>query len=428
MRQDQHAPEGALVVGPAVRRTLILCLFGSTLQRAAMLAAVGPVHNGPMIDFELFHVVGQMVWSGRLLDAYNFASLAQAQLQLTGNTDFLPWTYPPPFDLLAALLACGPLWASYLIFTGATLTSFLLVLRRIAGPSFPLILLAIYPALLVTIACGQNGFLTGTLIGVAALLLKRDRSIAGVPLGLMIIKPHLAGAFAVLGLVTGRWRMVTVAVATAGLTGAIAGLILGPAAWSAALAATGEARLFLAAGSYPLHRMISVYAALRSLGSPASIAFMGQAVVTLSAVALLGLAARRSMPAGRLLGLTCLASVFLSPYAYDYDLPIYGIGLGFLMPDLLALGRRRDVVALLAASVAACGCGGVSTLWRQLAPGVGAPVPSWPGLIMLGVAALMIRVLGQDRERALDGAVQGGRSIGGPSVSQLGNASSPMVL
>lgn len=422
MPQDHHAP--ALVVSPLIRRTLVVGLFGYVLLRAAMLADRGPRHEGPMADFELFHMVGRMVWNGDILDAYGSASLALAQLQLTGNTDFMPWTYPPPFDLLAALLACGPLGISYLVFTGATLTSFLLVLRRIAGPSSPLVLVAIYPALLMTIACGQNGFLTGTLVGLAALALQRSRTIAGVPLGLMIIKPHLVGAFAVHGLLTGRWRMVAVAVATAGLAGAVTGLVLGPAIWGAALAATREARLFLMAGSYPLHRMISIYAALLSFGVPAGAALLGQAVVAISAMVLLGLAACRPVPARRLLGWTCLGTLFLSPYAYDYDLPIYGIGLGFLMPDLVGLGRRGELVTLLALSAATC-----PTLLEQgVTFGAHAPVRSFAGPILLGVVALIIRIFRREPGRLFDDAPQNDRRIADPSVLQVGNASSAVGL
>ena len=398
------------------------------------MAGLGPLQKSPMVDFQLFHLVGQMAWRGDLLEAYRIASLLQAQLEATGAMAFMPWTYPPPFDLVAALLACGPLGISYLLFTGATLTSFLLVLHRIAGPSFPLVLLALYPALLMTIACGQNGFLIGTLIGLAALALRRDRAIAGVPLGLMIIKPHLACAFAVHGVATGRWRMLAVAAATAGLAGAIATLVLGPAVWGAALAATREARLFLAEGMYPLRRMISVYAALRSFGSPAWVASLGQAVVGVSAMALLARAARRSMPAGRLLGLACLATLFVSPYAYDYDLPIYGIALGFLMPDLLRLSRRAELIALLALSAAACACGWVSTFWVQLTnpalldqgiiPGVDAMVPSFAGPIMLGIAGVIVIVLRRDPGRVTDAATPGAD----PSSPPLGNASSAVVL
>ena len=285
VREDQASLDRPMLATSLVCRALVVSLFAELLLKAALLSGWQWGKKVALTDFELFHMVGRMVWRGELLDAYQIASLLRAERTMTGIVDFMPWTYPPPFDVVAALLACGPLGLSYCLFTGITLAAFLTVLRRIAGPRFALVLLAIYPAVLMTIACGQNGFLTGALIGWAALALRRDQAIAGVPLGLMVIKPHLAVAFAVLGVVRGRWHALAVAIATAGLASVIAGLVLGPAVWAAALAAAREASVFLAEGHYPLHRMISVYAALRSFGVPAEAAFLGQVFVALRACA-----------------------------------------------------------------------------------------------------------------------------------------------
>jgi hypothetical protein len=46
-------------------------------------------------------------------------------------------------------------------------------------------------------------------------------------------------------------------------------------------------------------------------------------------------------------GLAALASLFVSPYAYDYDLPLYGVALALLLPDLLRQARRGEELALL---------------------------------------------------------------------------------
>jgi len=40
--------------------------------------------------------------------------------------------------------------------------------------------------------------------------------------------------------------------------------------------------------------------------------------------------------------------LLISPYAYDYDLLILGIGLGLLLPDLTDLGTERERLALYA--------------------------------------------------------------------------------
>ena len=77
--------------------------------------------------------------------------------------------------------------------------------------SFIPVLIVTFPALVITIRCGQNGFLTGALIGLGLFYLRKGSSLAGLPLGLMVIKPHLAVAFAVYAIATRRWKTATVA-------------------------------------------------------------------------------------------------------------------------------------------------------------------------------------------------------------------------
>jgi carbon starvation protein CstA len=92
----------------------------------------------PLVDFDMFHLVGQMIWRGELHLAYRFETLVNAQRTVTG---------------------CDA--------------------GRLSGRSeaacrehLPLVLFTTFPALTITIACGQNGFLTGMLIGLACLGLK----------------------------------------------------------------------------------------------------------------------------------------------------------------------------------------------------------------------------------------------------------------
>ena len=49
----------------------------------------------------------------------------------------------------------------------------------------------LFPAMAITIGCGQNGFLTGALIGLVCLNVERRQLLAGLALGAMVIKPHL---------------------------------------------------------------------------------------------------------------------------------------------------------------------------------------------------------------------------------------------
>lgn len=303
-----------------------------------------------LIDFDDFYIAGQLVWRGAIGQAYHFATMLQLQKSLSGTNSFMPWTYPPQFDLLLAPLALLPLGLAYGVFLIGTLAAYLATLRRVAAENFVPVLILLAPVMVITVRCGQNGFLTAALIGLTCLGLETRRSIAGIPLGLMVIKPHLAVAFAVYTLVNRRWGTAVVAAMTVAATSALATILLGPAVWTAFLDGAKEARVFLAHGFYPLFRMISVYAVVRSLGFPALVATAAQFLVAILALGMVVVASRQFSPR-RSLGVAAIATLMISPYAYDYDLLILGIGLGLLLPDLAGFGTERERLALYAASL-----------------------------------------------------------------------------
>jgi hypothetical protein len=112
-----------------------------------------------------------------------------------------------------------------------------------------------------------------------------------------------------------------------------------------------EARVYLEHGMYPLFRMVSIYAALYTLGLPANAAFAAQFLIAAISLAMIAYAVYRRMQLRQVLGLTAIASLLISPYAYDYDLPIYGIGLALLLPDLLRLASENERLTLYGLSL-----------------------------------------------------------------------------
>src|SRR5579859_7709958 len=164
-----------------------------------------------LVDFDVFYIAGQLVWRGTIEQAYHFATMLQLQKSFSGSNAFMPWTYPPQFDLLLAPLALLPLGLAYSVFMVGTVAAYLATVRRIAADNLVPVLILLAPLIVITIRCGQNGFLTGTLIGLTCLGLRAGSPLAGLPLGLMVIKPHLAVAFAIYTLVNRQWGTVVVA-------------------------------------------------------------------------------------------------------------------------------------------------------------------------------------------------------------------------
>jgi hypothetical protein len=336
----------------AVYFRAILFILAVTLIPTAAELSGAHLHTGPheLFDFEGFYLAGQLVWRGAIEQAYHFATLFPLQNSLYDNQTYQPWTYPPQFDVVVAPLALLPQGLAYLVFIIGTLAAYLATLRRLAIENFVPVLILLAPVIVITIRCGQNGFLTGTLVGLTCLGLQTGRSWAGLPLGLMIIKPHLAVAFAVYTLVNRRWGTAVVAAATVAATSALVTVLLGLSVWTAFLDSAKEASIFLERGFYPLFRMVSIYATVRSLGASALLANAAQvlaAVFALGAVVL----ASRVFSSQRALGITAIATLLISPYEYDYDLPILGIGLGLVLPDLARLGTGRERLTVYASSL-----------------------------------------------------------------------------
>ena len=69
----------------------------------------------------------------------------------------------------------------------------------------------------------------------------------------------------------------------------------------------------------------------------------------------------------------------ISPYAFDYDLPVAGIGLVLLLPALAKAGRPAELVLAYAAFL--------------LAVSWGSTVPHGPGLSPLAAGGLAMPVL-----------------------------------
>jgi Glycosyltransferase family 87 len=205
-----------------------------------------------------------------------------------------------------------------------------------------LLLIILFPAIAVTMACGQNGFLTAGLIGVVCLYFEKRPVTAGLALGLMVVKPHLAIAFAVYAVLRRQWTVVITAGAVVLISSAICTAVFGTQIWSELLQSVRDSSIFLERGNYPLYRMISVYAALRSAGLSAGIAFLGQGFIALMALGVILFALYRRMPERFSLGLTAMVSICISPYAYDYDFLIFGIGLACLLPALHAAAREWE--------------------------------------------------------------------------------------
>ncbi len=350
---------------------LIVC-FG--FARASAFGA--PPAASTIVDFDVFHLVGRLVLDGRLTEAYAAMTLQKLEARLSSDAvRSIPFAYPPPFALAMAGLASVPTSAAYALFESLGLAMLVAALRRLSPLRFWPVMLAMVPAVFINVVIGQNGMLTAGLAGIAAgLAVDGTGGAAGAVAGLLAaLKPQSGLALPMIFVGRRDWRSIVAMAASGSALVGLSCAVLGPGILPAFLGALSETSALLAQGRFPLHRMTSVYAFFRSLGAPAG---PSMALHVAAALAILGIVARRARRGDARVGsgLTLIGACFVSPYHYDYDLPVAGLGLAMLLPALSGAGRRGRVAVPLCCLALAGSSGLVETLFLPFRVALGAPL------------------------------------------------------
>ena len=97
-----------LIEANILRFGLIPFLALILAQAIAYFAGLTETVRRVLVDFDAFYIVGQMFWEGTLNSAYSADELFEAQRRLSGTDSFMPWSYPPQFNSIAAGLALMP--------------------------------------------------------------------------------------------------------------------------------------------------------------------------------------------------------------------------------------------------------------------------------------------------------------------------------
>ena len=294
-------------------------------------------------DFTSFYAASKLALAGHPADAWNPAAHALAEDSLfRGPHDYLAFFYPPPYLLLCWPLALLPYgWAALGWMTGTAALALGLLrafFRRVRpeGP-MPLVVMLAFPALWINIGCGQNGAVTLAILTGGFLMMDRRPIVAGLILGVMVIKPQLAiGLPFVLGGAAlaepKRWKtFLATGFGALALCG-VAWLAVGTAGYAAFFANSAYAREVLNQGLVDPALMQSLYAGLRMLGASMTTAYATQGALSLTVLVLAGYTAFRYRPTGLALGaLTISATVLATPFLLDYDLLVTALPLGWLV-------------------------------------------------------------------------------------------------
>jgi hypothetical protein len=303
-------------------------------------------------DFSNIYAAGTHVLDGKAPLAFDWPAQHAREKEIFGvKTPFFGWHYPPYFLFVAGALATMPYQLALAVWQGATLLLYLLMIQAILSVSWPserrepghdrmwLLVALGFPAVLVNIGHGHNGFLTAALLGTALVTLDKRPVLAGALFGLMAYKPQFGLLIPLVLLATGRWRAFAAAAVTVAILTLATLLAFGPEVWEAFLASTKLTRVeVLEHGGTGWHKIQSVFAAIRMWGGSVPLAYLAQAIATLSLAAALIWLWRSTAAFPLKAAALTVAAILATPYSLDYDLVVLAPAIALLAADGMSRG------------------------------------------------------------------------------------------
>ncbi|MDE2365034.1 MAG: DUF2029 domain-containing protein [Hyphomicrobiales bacterium] len=331
-------------------RAYSLILLALALAAIAAIAVQShdllmPNDNPVGADFAEVWVAGQEALQGHPAAPFDMQTHIAAQHAVFGpKAAVYGWHYPPYFLIPAQALARLPYVPALVLWQALTFAFYLFVIatiaRRAPGDMRLWMLAAVaFPAVLVNVGHGQNGFLTAGLMAAGLMALDRRPWLAGALLALLAYKPNFAIVLPVALLLHFRWR----AIVSGALVGALATLatfaLFGVEAWRAFFANLDVTRtIVIEQGAAGFEKIQSVFAGVRLLGGSIGAAYGVQSVATLATLGALAWVWRSSADMRVKIAAALIATQLTTPYCLDYDMMTLGPALALLASHGLERG------------------------------------------------------------------------------------------
>lgn len=303
-------------------------------------------------DFVNTWMGGRIALQGEPAEWFNLLAYNEA-LQAHFGPDYPihNWSYPPHLLLFTWVFGLTSYFAGLALWTAAGMLALFFSLRKVVTKPAQLAFICLAPAVVLNIYYGQNGLITASLLICGLSLMDRRPLLAGVAIGLLTIKPQLGLLLPLMLVMTGRWRVIAAATATALVLFAATAAVYGLEVWTdyftvavpvqTAIMETGEGIM----GAM----MPTPFQNLRLIGQPLWVCWAAQAVVSLAAVAaVIWTFAKRRDPALSMAVLVT-ATFLATPYAFNYDMVIFGwvIALLWSRADQTMLDHRLCIAVWL---------------------------------------------------------------------------------
>ncbi len=217
-----------------------------------------------------------------------------------------------------------------------------------ATPDWLLLALA-FPAVLINVGHGQNGFLTAALMGGALVLLDRRPIAAGILFGLLVYKPQYGLLLPIALVAAGRWKCFAAAAVTVIALTVLTTLTFGASVWQAFLDSTQFTRtVVLEQGNTGWYKIQSIFAWARMWGAPIPFAYALQGAAIVALAAAIAKLWRSAAPYALQAAALCIATILATPYSFDYDMMLLAPAIAFVAVDGLHRGFAPWEKTLLA--------------------------------------------------------------------------------
>lgn len=353
--------------------------------------------NGAVIggDYIAFYAAGQAALAGDAAQVYDPAAFEAMLRDIAPLRERygLTWQYPPTYFLLLAPFAFLAYAPGYALWTGASAAGFLAAMRGAGVKGLFLFVIVAAPSAFHAAITGQNGFLTGALLAVAALYPDKRPVAAGLAAALLTVKPQLGALIPVAYLAGGCWRAFGVAAAGALALAALSAIAFGPETWPAFIEGLRAASDRLGAGLMPLYKMATPFAGARLAGLPVEAAAAIYLVCALAAMIGVGLVWRRVRDE-ELRAAALVAGVFLvAPYGYYYELIVLALPVALIVRRAMEKGWLPHEQTLVT----------LAFLLPLLTPGEPRRVGvAWGLVVVLVVAVSVVRRIAHEQKGAFD--------------------------
>src|SRR4030088_310901 len=306
-------------------------------------------------DFVSVWSAGKLVLDGHPALAHDWDIQKQVQVAVLGQSyeGNFAWHYPPPFLLVASLLAHFPYAVAYIGWAAISLVPYLAVMRAIVGRTFGLLLAAAFPVVLTNTVVGQNGFLTASLIGGTLYLMPTRPVLSGICLGLLSYKPQYGLLFPLVLIAASQWTVFFTAGAVAVVMVLLSWLAFGTESWQAFFHWMPMfSQAFLTEGRAPWGKMQSIFALVRYLGGTARLAWVFQWIMSAAVAVLLALMRRSRVSYPLKAAALAAGTLLITPYLFLYDMMVLAIAVAFLVRIGLRRGFERHELPALGLAAA----------------------------------------------------------------------------